>query len=1166
MLDGVFDINDMVELEKDKDSLGKAVNGADNEDVVTRLGAKYPTLNKAIKTIMSKAPINSTPFATKSDLLADTTLADNALAFVYNDVDANNGLYKKVSGVWQYQTYNLVTQAKIATNTNFYRSNLDYVTAYNAVAFDQANVKADYSASQIIFKGLNIDGGFEVPITKKLRSKISLWVKVKSAKLNNGTNMRFLVQVNRQDDSKIMSFYAPINDGVSGWVLLGETALNDADRQTIKNVNIRPQITGGAELVIEDFYIGENSPLLPFVRDDEADNVLISRTIERNSVLPHWLAYPSATGVTFNENGDIILQPNTSYKFSLPVADVNKLYYCGFIEQSRAGDIQIYFKGNIKANNTANNIPFYPLIVNGEFSDSVTFDGVIDKVDLTITNTSSNVVALRSFELDYNPVSYNGSIKVGNRFDENKLKTDIVKATQSPTIYQNYATSPNFENVEKSSDGNRYAVNGAIYSEKVSNGNIEKGTTYYISMPDLDVKLNGGTASFTVFQNAKDNSFLTGGSYTLKEGIGSIDNQVVTSSDANFENLNYRFDLSGGATVKLGRLIISKHKYSDFVVFNDYYKYDETGVVASTFEHPKLTGYIQAGNAVDYAITQDGADNVLTIPNTGVDQTAKYIINVNGATHLSFEAKLNAGVTNNTKLWLRYFRDGSNTELTALQYPLTINKDGSWTLNNVFIPKSVNGYDVKYVEMYITNLAASTSPLSVKRFIQSVDIHNPYVGNINYVGDSQDASVTDFLRLTDALSVQPQSMFTVGRQIFRPIAKTQKTLADYELINGKSYLPKQLSDLRYIDSKGYEIAAIDKDDNVYLVKGTSLYKTTVNDLVSRSQSSSVVGTERKGVFDDSNLMLVTASVPSGWMRITGDGTFVIVSRAAAYYSLDKGVTWQQSSGYQDVMGEHYNAWGTDCCDNVVITSGYHPAPERGTGGVNYSSDNGKTYSVILDLQTSNFIDRNDLSAMHIHSVKYDPYWKGVWVIMGDGNFANPNSSVISNIWFITNPATPQQSMISFNSRGKDWTNEQHVSVHPMQDCILFGSDANPTGLYRMARSKDPQTLRDKVYHISDALSHYGCGSYQHKSYLPVSLYFGKDEAGYSGSLNDIVFLTYDGVNVVDIYREPSTSNATGLKVNCLAYALDSHFIFERRGDNRFTSGNTWVIGGIKYTP
>lgn len=105
----------LIDASLDTDALGTAVNGADNQDVKTRLNKTYPTLAKAIKTIMQKAPINSTPFATKSALLADTTLADGAFAFVHNDADANNGLYQKIAGGWQYQKNNLFVAANRIT-------------------------------------------------------------------------------------------------------------------------------------------------------------------------------------------------------------------------------------------------------------------------------------------------------------------------------------------------------------------------------------------------------------------------------------------------------------------------------------------------------------------------------------------------------------------------------------------------------------------------------------------------------------------------------------------------------------------------------------------------------------------------------------------------------------------------------------------------------------------------------------------------------------------------------------------------------------------------------------------------------------------------------------------------------------------------------------------
>ena len=100
----------LINASLDTDALETAINGADNQDVQTRLNKKYPTLAKAIKTIMSKAPINSTPFATKAALLADTTLTDGAFAFVYDDSAEINGIYVKKSGAWHKTGYDNIRQ------------------------------------------------------------------------------------------------------------------------------------------------------------------------------------------------------------------------------------------------------------------------------------------------------------------------------------------------------------------------------------------------------------------------------------------------------------------------------------------------------------------------------------------------------------------------------------------------------------------------------------------------------------------------------------------------------------------------------------------------------------------------------------------------------------------------------------------------------------------------------------------------------------------------------------------------------------------------------------------------------------------------------------------------------------------------------------------------
>lgn len=104
----------LIDASLDTDALEQTVNGDDTQDVLTRLNKTYPTLAKAIKLIMQKAPIDSTPFATKAALIADTTLADNTFAFVYDDdTVVNNGIYQKVSGAWTYLAVNAVKKTRL---------------------------------------------------------------------------------------------------------------------------------------------------------------------------------------------------------------------------------------------------------------------------------------------------------------------------------------------------------------------------------------------------------------------------------------------------------------------------------------------------------------------------------------------------------------------------------------------------------------------------------------------------------------------------------------------------------------------------------------------------------------------------------------------------------------------------------------------------------------------------------------------------------------------------------------------------------------------------------------------------------------------------------------------------------------------------------------------
>lgn len=1176
MVDEVITKQELIDAQKDAQSLDDFINGGDEQIVITRLLKEYPTLANAIRQIYEKGgKFYPTLAAANADIA-------NIRTDVYVITGDNGAYHKATSGATTLtkSAYDPVEQAKAdaaaKTNVNIYRGIAAYSNQILAPSFNKNTLKLDYAPSEIRMRGLAFTGAFEVLTNGELRTKFQVWVKVKSASLNSGTNMRFLVNGVRKDNTNISSVYGNIEDGATGWVKLSEIALSPADQQALRGVKLSPEVTGGAELVVEDFYVGENTPLTAYVQLKDNDSTSIARAIDRKSLLPHWANLPIIQGVSYNKNGDIIIQAGKVFKISVPVKSAQILYSCGYLDQESTGDCFFYLTGRREALQTNQVVQSFPYSTNGNsFSLQHVFNATIDNIQIEIRNLSStDAITIKSFEFDYNPVAVNNSSLVGDRFDESKLKSEIIKSVTSQKPQKNLSSFPDWSVVAKSVDGKRYAPSDSTYSETVALGNIVNNKTYYLSLPDSIANIGTGTAKVTLYHSNAAGTSLGGVTADITQS--GMRNLSLTTN-ANTTAINIRVFLTGDAVVELGRLILSEVPYSDDLVFEDLFNEDQTGTMLSDWEYPNLSGFEKYGDAsATYSIIKDeDGDNVLSIPVTsavGYGQGVKYIVempadNASGkSVVLTFQAKSEYETTNPTKIWLRYFREGSSGEFAAFLRPIVINRDGSWALNQVIIPHTHNGYAVKYVELHLLTDNTSVVPLQLKRFIQTVGSHNPFVKFIKYTNEKTATGLTDYLRLKDALAEQPQNVFSVGRQLFRPLKTVQDTVADYELINGQSLLPKRLNNVRHIDSDGFKILHVDFDDNVYIRKGNALYKTTVDDLNNRCSTTSVIGTENRGVFDSTGLPLINANIPSGWLRITGDGTLVIVSKETAHYSIDGGVTWLTATGYQDVQGIHFNAWGTDCVDNIVITSGYKTATEgRGTGRVNFSGDNGKTYQVILDIATSSFIDDSNRNSMHIHAVKYDPYWEGVWVVMGDGAFNNPGSSVQSNLWFIEKPATPEQSMISFNTRGQDWMNEQHVSIFPLQDCLLLGADANPTALYRMARTKNPNALRDTAMFTHTALSHYGCGGYQHAPHLPATMYFGRDGA-YTGTdaPHDIVYMTYDGVNVVEIYKEPVDAGLNPAKPDCFAYALDKHFVFDKRIDNRFSSGGTWIIGDIRY--
>ena len=108
MADNPLTLEKMLRGSQNLDVWDAATNGDEDTDWTNLVGDNGPSLKKAIKLIMQKAPINSTPFATKADLLVDTTLSVGSFALVYSDDTLNqNGIYQKTASGCEFVDYNL---------------------------------------------------------------------------------------------------------------------------------------------------------------------------------------------------------------------------------------------------------------------------------------------------------------------------------------------------------------------------------------------------------------------------------------------------------------------------------------------------------------------------------------------------------------------------------------------------------------------------------------------------------------------------------------------------------------------------------------------------------------------------------------------------------------------------------------------------------------------------------------------------------------------------------------------------------------------------------------------------------------------------------------------------------------------------------------------------
>lgn len=126
----------------DANTLEEFINGDVDEFAEPRLNTPYPTLSRAIKEMFENGGLPATPFETYAEMSV-SGLENGTYAVVTNDADdSKNGIYKKDSGLYVYQSYNI--NAKVDSLADASASKVKYIamsTGLNTISDADSNYK-----------------------------------------------------------------------------------------------------------------------------------------------------------------------------------------------------------------------------------------------------------------------------------------------------------------------------------------------------------------------------------------------------------------------------------------------------------------------------------------------------------------------------------------------------------------------------------------------------------------------------------------------------------------------------------------------------------------------------------------------------------------------------------------------------------------------------------------------------------------------------------------------------------------------------------------------------------------------------------------------------------------------------------------------------------------
>lgn len=295
----------------------------------------------------------------------------------------------------------------------------------------------------------------------------------------------------------------------------------------------------------------------------------------------------------------------------------------------------------------------------------------------------------------------------------------------------------------------------------------------------------------------------------------------------------------------------------------------------------------------------------------------------------------------------------------------------------------------------------------------------------------------------------------------------------------------------------------------------------------------------KSSFDEPSAIIYTFPIYINRIEELEDGEFLIFLGHNAANPDTSGVgVWRSFNNrteFSQVIapsnpGTNFLSWSTFIVRNQVIVGEYGSftdnALTRGSRYLYYSSDNGITFTPILDLMNAPniFPTQDGWKQCHIHGACIDPYWDRIWVCTGDGN----DSKLLA---WTDDLGVTWDSINLYQYTGGEMTNQtlQFISMYPLKNTLVIAPDTAFNYMFKVDRinkSDTPVIQRTWAFNNTNAITHLTNGYVRFSPADPLYILMGRGDNAIPSNEADrhnFILATFDGTKYWKIWEDEKTT-------------------------------------------